>query len=116
MSKSYNPEAISTLHNSMFSGQFNANDFFYYATAMPVHICGEDFHWIIEHIEKHGDEGMEAAMAYIQNQEPIQPYLTDKFNLAIDELVKRKQEVFGDIDWGFYGYNDMGPYRKVNKD
>ena len=37
------------------------------------------------------------------------------FNEAINELVDRKQEVMGDIDWGFNHYNENGPYRKINK-
>jgi hypothetical protein len=54
-------------------------------------------------------------MAYIQNQEPIKPYVTDKFNEAIKVLVDRKQEVIGDIDWQFHHYNENGPYRNINK-
>jgi len=109
-------DAVNTLHRSMFHASFNANDFFWYASAAMVQIAEEDFHWIIEHIEKYGNEGMESAMAYIQNHEPIPPYRTDKFNLAMGELVERKQEVFSDIDWDFYGYNETGPYRNINKD
>ena len=54
--------------------------------------------------------------AYIQNQEPIKPYLTDKFNEALKVLVDRKQEVFGDIDWDYHGYQEEGPYRRIKED
>lgn len=109
-------ESYNTLHRSMFTGQFNANDFFHYACAQMVHIVEEDFHWILEHIDKFPEEGMNACMAYIQNCEPLEPYRNDEFNQAIKELVDRKQEVFGDIDWQFYYYEDGGPYREINKD
>ena len=108
--------SVKLFHDNMFSGQFNANDFFAYACAQMVQIAGEDFTWIVDHIEKHGQSGMDSAMAYIQNQEPIKPHLTENFNRALTELIERKQEVFGDIDWDFYGYNDNGTYRNINKD
>lgn len=109
-------EAYKTLHRSMFWGSFNANDFFHYACAQMVNIHEEDFDWIVEHIDKHPKEGMPACVAYVQNYEPLPPYLNDEFNLAIKELVDRQQEVLSDVDWDFHGYNDEGPYRKINKD
>lgn len=109
-------EAYERLLGDTFQLDLNAGDFFYYACAQMLAVVSEDVDWVVEHIQQFGDEGLYSAMAYIQNQEPIRPYLTDKFNLAMEELVKREQEVFGDIDWDFYHYNDEGPYRKVNKD
>lgn len=109
-------QAYETLLGESFGIDLNANDFFSYATAQIVTISESDFYWVIEHIQKHGVEGVHSAMAYVQNQEPIPPYLTDKFNEAIKELVDRKQEVVGDIDWEFHYYNDDGPYRTINKD
>jgi hypothetical protein len=94
----------------------NANDFFHYACAQMVTIDRDDIWWVVEHIEKHGDRGVDSAIAYIQNSEPIPPHRTDGFNKAIKELVDRKQEVHGDIDWEFHYYNDKGPYRTINKD
>jgi len=109
-------ESYNILHQSMFGAHFNANDFFQYACAQAVTIVEEDFPWVLEHIEKHGNDGMDAAMSYIQNQEPITARLTKELKAAIQELVDRKQEVHGDIDWEFHYYNDKGPYRKINKD
>lgn len=109
-------EAYERLLGDTFQLDLNAGDFFYYACAQMLAVVSEDVDWVVEHIQQFGDEGLYSAMAYIQNQEPIRPYLTDKFNLAMEELVKREQEVFGDIDWDFHHYNDEGPYRKVNKD
>lgn len=108
-------QAITQLHEYMFNAVFNANDFFGYACAQGVSIVPEDFDWITEHIQKHGDEGMHAVLAYVQNQQPIKPWCTDKFNEAIQELIVRKQPVRGDIDWDFYYYNDSGPYRVIDK-
>lgn len=109
-------EAFKTLHKYSFQTMMNAGDFFYYATAQMVTIVEEDIDWVVEHIEQFGNEGVNSAMAYIQNQTPLQPYLTDKFNEAIQVLVDKKQEVFGDIDWEFHGYTDEGTYRQINKD
>lgn len=109
-------DATITLFESMFSADFNANDFFNYACAQSVTIDALDFNWVIEHVQKFGQDGINSAVAYIQNQEPIKPYLTDRFNEAIKELVDKNQGVFGDIDWNFHYYNENGPYRKINKD
>jgi hypothetical protein len=109
-------EAYKTLLSASFDIQMNANDFFHYACAQMVTIDRDDIWWVVEHIEKHGDRGVDSAIAYIQNSEPIPPHRTDGFNKAIKELVDRKQEVHGDIDWEFHYYNDKGPYRTINKD
>jgi hypothetical protein len=98
-------DAYKKLHESSFETHMNANDFFHYACAQMVTIVEEEF----------GQEGVDSAMAYIQNQEPIKPHITDKFNEAIKALVDRKQEVIGDIDWEFHHYNENGQYRTINK-
>ena len=108
-------EATKDLLYSMFTGFFNANDFFMWASAFGVTITDEDFPWMIEHIQKHPQEGMSACMAYIQNIEPLEPYLTDEFKAAINELVERKQKVGSDFDYG-NGYTKEGPYRTINFD
>ncbi len=109
-------EAYERLLGDTFQLNLNAGDFFYYACAQMLVVVSEDVDWVVEHIQQFGDEGLYSAMAYIQNQEPIPPYITIKFADAIKVLVDRKQEVDGDIDWDFYHYNDEGPYRKINKD
>jgi hypothetical protein len=109
-------EAYKTFISASFDIKMNANDFFNYACAQMVGIVSDDAWWVIEHIEKYGDNGVNSAMAYIQNQEPISPYRTNEFNEAIKELIDRKQEVRGDIDWEFHYYNDNGPYRTINKE
>ena len=108
-------EAYKILVHSMFSADFNANDYFMYACAWGVQISEEDFYWIVKHIQKHPKEGMNACMAYIQNHEPIEPHISDKFSTAIAELVNRNQVVFSDFDYG-ENYNSSGPYRKLNLD
>jgi hypothetical protein len=108
-------EAYKKLHESSFELHMNANDFFHYACAQMVTIVAEDIEWVVKHIQEFGQEGIDSAMAYIQNQEPLKPHVTDKFNESIKVLVDRKQEVFGDIDWEFHYYNENGPYRNINK-
>jgi hypothetical protein len=108
-------EAYETMFNNMFSAMFNGNDFFAYACAWAVEVNDYDFPWMIEHVMKHGKDGMNACLAYIQNKEPIQPYLNDKFMEAIIELVERKQVVHGDGDCDEY-YTVGGPYRIINKE
>ena len=108
-------KAYKELVHSMFTGWFNANDYFAYASAWGVTISEEDFYWIVKHIKKHPKEGMNACMAYIQNIEPIPPYLNDEFKTAIQELVDMKQEVGSDFDYG-NDYNPNGPYREIKKD
>lgn len=108
-------EAQEELINNTFSAVFNGNDFFAYACAWAVEISEYDFHWMIKHTMKHGKDGLSACVAYIQNKEPIKPYLTDKFMEAMIELVERKQEVHGDGDYDQY-YTVGGPYREINKE
>jgi hypothetical protein len=81
-----------------------------------LNVVSEDVELVVEHIQQFGDDGLYSAMAYIQNQEPIKPYLTDTFNEALKVLVDRKQEVFGDIDWDFHGYREDGKYRTINEE
>jgi hypothetical protein len=106
-------QSYNILHRNMFSADFNANDFFDYSSAQAVSIAEEDFPWVLEHIEKHGQDGMNACLCYIQNQAPLSALLSDKLKMAIQELVDSKQSVHGDIDWEFYHYNTKGPYRNI---
>jgi hypothetical protein len=108
-------DATKELIHSMFTGWFNANDFFMYACAFGVTILEEDFHWILKHIQKYPKDGMNSCLAYIQNMEPIEPYLSNEFKEAIKELVDRKQEVWSDTDYSD-NYTKDGPYRTINFD
>ena len=109
-------EAYKRLLDDTFQLQLNAGDFFYYSCAQMLNVVSEDVEWVVEHIQQFGDDGLYSAMAYIQNQEPIKPYLTDTFNEALKVLVDRKQEVFGDTDWDFHGYREDGKYRTINEE
>ena len=100
---------------NMFSGDFNANDFFNYSSSHTVVIDESDFEWVLEHIQKWGQSGMNSAIAYIFNQTPIIPCITEKFNKALSELIERNQKVNGDVDWHMYHYDNDGPYRTINK-
>lgn len=108
-------EAYKVLHGGSFEIQINANDFFHYASAQSVGIDSNDFDWVLDHIEKYGNTGLDACIAYIQNQEPIKPHRTEDFNKALQELLDKKQEVYGDIDWKMHYYNNQGPYRTIDK-
>ena len=109
-------EAYKRLLADTFQLQLNAGDFFYFACAQMLNVVSEDVEWVVEHIQQFSDEGLYSAMAYIQNQEPLPPYITIKFTDAMKVLVDRKQEVFGDIDWEFHGYQEEGPYRTIKED
>lgn len=106
-------KTIERFHGNMFSANFNANDFFYHSTAASVTIDESDFKWVLRHIDKHGARGLDACIAYIQNIEPLQEYRDHFFIEAIDNLIEKEQEVYGDIDYEFHGYNTEGPYRKI---
>ena len=108
-------DAYKDLVHTMFTGWFNANDYFAWACAWGVNIMEEDFYWIVKHIQKYPKEGMNACMAYIQNHEPIPPHINDEFNAAVKELVERKQEVWSDTDYS-NEYTKEGPYRTINFD
>ena len=109
-------DAYETLIKGSFEIRTNANDFFMYASASMVTIVEEDVYWVIEHIQRYGQDGLNVCQAYIQNTKPIEPYINSVFTYAMDELINRKQKVHGDIDWDFHYYNDNGPYRTINKD
>ena len=84
-------EAYERMLADTFQLQLNAGDFFYFACAQMLNVVSEDVEWVVEHIQQFGDDGLYSAMAYIQNQEPIKPYLTDKFNEALKVLVDRSK-------------------------
>lgn len=107
--------AYELFFSNMFSGDLNANDFFSYSCADSVSIDESDFDWVIQHIQKWGQSGLNSAMAYISNQLPINPHINEKFEKALSELVERNQKVNGDVDWQIYHYNVSGPYRTINK-
>lgn len=103
-----------TLLLASFNIELNANDYFYYATAMSVTIDYLDYRWILETIDKFPERGMDGCMAYIQNQTPISPWVTTKFTEVIEYLKNKNQEVFGDSDYSHtYNYKEE-IYRKVN--
>ena len=92
-------EAYNKLINWTFSLDINANDFFAWACAHSVEISSGDIDWILDHVQKYGDCGMSACLAYIYNLMPIEPRRTEKFNIALKELQDRNQEVFSDADY-----------------
>ena len=107
--------AYNLIHKNMFSADFNVNDYFSWG-AQGVTVASGDFEWVVNHVEKYGQNGLDACLAYIQNQKPLDRYLNDEFNIAISELIEKKQKVIGDIDYEFYYYNVDGPYRTINKE
>lgn len=108
-------EKLKILFDAIFSADFNANDFFGYALAAQVTISSGDMRWVLKHIGEWGQEGLDSALAYVQNQEPLDKWKTEKFEKALEVLIKRKQKVIGDIDWKYYFYREDGPYRKIQK-
>jgi len=109
-------ESYKIFHNYLFGCDLNANDFFYYATAMGVSINDSDIDWMIEMAKKYGSDGISAATAYIQNQQPIKPRQTRQFELAIKELMESNQEVYSDCDHSHTYNHSEEVYRKVKTD
>lgn len=110
-------EVYEFLRINSFHTEYNANDFFAYATACSVSIREEDLDWVIPHIQKYGkNNGINSVLAYVQNLEPIKPFLTPGFEEAINDLIGRDQKVSGDKDFEFYGYIKEGKYRKIKED
>ena len=99
----------SLIHNCL-QLEINCSDFFAYATAWALTIYPEDLKWIIPFTQKHGQVGMDAVCAYIQNLKPLKPYITNEFEIAIKELVDSNQKVCSDVDlWDKKGIS--GDYR-----
>lgn len=99
--------------DSSFSLDMNCNDFFAYACAWGLTVNATDIEWMIPIIEKYNMEGLNACQAYIANTQPIGPYLTENFLLAIEDLKVLNPEVYTDIDNEKQYYKD-GPYRKLS--
>ena len=99
----------------LLSADFNANDFFEINCAQTVTISSADLKWVLQIVEKYDLSGLDACLAWIQNNTPLEKYKTEEFNKAIMELTSRNQKVIGDIDWQMYGYNNEGPYRKISE-
>jgi len=108
-------ETYKELLRYSFSIDLNANDYFYYACAMSVTVNMEDIEgWILPFLDKYPKRGMDVCMAYIQNQEPIKPWVSDEFKSTMGELLKISPEVHSDCDYGNdYNYEEI-VYRKVN--
>ena len=105
-------EADRILMDGMFSADFNCNDFFERGTAWSVTVERSDLTWVAEHTARHGQAGLDACLAYIQNKRPHPGYDLPSLNLALDELVARGQAVAGDTDH-YREYCLDGPFRKV---
>ncbi len=114
------PNALTTqeAYDMLISGSFgldmNANDMFHRSTAMSVSIDLADVRWVVEHVRRWGQDGIDSAMAYIQNTEPLPEYLTPGFLAAMEQLVSSGRRVAGDVDHAAHGYDREGPYRSID--
>jgi hypothetical protein len=105
--------ALCMILRGAFSIEMNANDFYHYASACSTSVSVDDIWWMIPMVQKYGNAGIDACVAYVQNFAPIQPHQNDRFLKAISELQERNQEVYGDHDYGDnYAYH-LSTYRTV---
>jgi len=95
-----NNDTKSELHDDLislvkgsFGIQMNASDFFNYACADSVLIDSMDLKWVIPIYKKYSWTGIDACMAYIAKQMPIEPHVTKEFKEAYAEIEKIKPEV-----------------------
>lgn len=107
-----NLEAYRTLLSGAFTLEMNANDFFAYgAMSVPIESC--DIKWIIPIIEKYDGAGLDACLAYIQNQEPREYWRTPMFLAAMNELKEMQPFVGSDFDNGYHYNHSEVVHRKV---
>jgi hypothetical protein len=85
--------ALLELIKSSFGIALNANDFFMHACSDKIYLEYEDLHWFLPIWRKYGRHGADAAMAYIAKHEPLEPYMTDKYKEAYQELVALNPKV-----------------------
>ena len=62
-----------------FGIAMNANDFFHYACADMVIIDSKDLEWVLPIFKKYSWKGIDACMAYIAKQMPMEPCITKTF-------------------------------------
>lgn len=107
-------QALEMLVSGSFGLEMNANDLFHRSAAMSVNIDRADVGWVVEHVRRWGQDGIDSAMAYIQNTEPLQEHLTPGFLAAMGQLVSSGRRVAGDVDHAAHGYDREGPYRRID--
>ena len=110
-----NIEGLKIFMQYAFGIEMNCNDFFNYATAHTLQVEPANFEWILPIAQKYKDDGVNACLAYIANIEPLQPYRTENYDLAISEIKAVNPRVYGDVDYLYNGYNPDGPYRTLSK-
>lgn len=79
-----------------FGIAMNANDFFNYACADMVLIDSQDLEWVLPIYKKYSWRGIDACMAYIAKQMPIEPYITKEFKEAYSEIEKINPKVYSE--------------------
>lgn len=72
----------------------NANDFFDYASADAVLLDVQDFVWAIPIYKKYGTAGYYAIMAFIEKKDPLPPYITEKYEEAMQELKELNPKIY----------------------
>jgi len=85
--------ALLLVRNS-FSITINANDFFGWATSDEIEIGMENYSWVCDIIDAHGNPGLNAAMAYIAERMPMKEHISPEFMTAYCTLIKLKPKVY----------------------
>lgn len=83
---------VKLIQNS-FGIALNANDFFNVACTNMILLDADDLVWVMPIFDKYGFTGIKACMAYIAQQMPIEPHITDEFKKAYAELELLNPEV-----------------------
>lgn len=86
-------ETLLELVNGSFGITCNANDFFNYACADAVTISPADLKWVLPIVKKYGHDGENACLSYIAKQQPIKPWITEKFQAAYKEIEELNPKV-----------------------
>lgn len=93
--------------------QINCSDIFIKGSDYTITVPSEDIDWMITVIEKYGEDGLNAAVAYLINKNPLDIIQTDNFIKAIEFLKNIDPKITMDNDY----YNEEqfdveGLYRK----
>jgi hypothetical protein len=109
-------EALELIISNSLAIEMNAGDTFFRSTAMSVTIYPEDLPWVAAHVQRWGQDGVDSALAYAQNLEPLPELRTPGFEAAMADLLSSSPAVAGDVDHAALGYSADGPYRRLGGD
>lgn len=105
--KTTGKEALLSQLEYSYRIDLNANDTFFYASAMSVTLAADDYEWALPMIEKYGYDGAHAVMSYITKLDVL-PQLQNESYLAAKKELEESQP---DCDWSRH-LNGLRPDEK----